>query len=210
MARPGLPVHRLVQDEQFRVAAGRRPPRGADACPSSTRPLYRRPVRPNRPWPATARSAGPRPRPARRPAGEGCACWSGADGSGARRRSPRPGPGPWPRSAGTGVPSSDIVPALALVRPSKVRISVVLAAPFGPKEPKAEPRGTSNSTSLTATVGPNRLLRPWVSTAHPLSGRDGAGRGLGGSGPGLGRSDSGLGGSGLVTGRGWRLKRTGA
>ena len=37
------------------------------------------------------------------------------------------------RSAGTGVPSSDIVPALALVRPSKVRIRVVLPAPFGPR-----------------------------------------------------------------------------
>ena len=37
------------------------------------------------------------------------------------------------RSAGTGMPSSDIVPPSALVRPSKVRIRVVLPAPFGPR-----------------------------------------------------------------------------
>jgi len=37
------------------------------------------------------------------------------------------------RSAGTGIPSSDIVPALARVRPSSVRMRVVLPAPFGPR-----------------------------------------------------------------------------
>jgi len=37
------------------------------------------------------------------------------------------------RWAGTGIPSRDMVPPLALVSPSKVRISVVLPAPFGPR-----------------------------------------------------------------------------
>ena len=46
----------------------------------------------------------------------------------------RPDPGQGPAPLGRdGVPSSDIVPALARVRPSKVRISVVLPAPFGPR-----------------------------------------------------------------------------
>ncbi|HEX9536720.1 MAG TPA: hypothetical protein VGA04_00930 [Streptosporangiaceae bacterium] len=39
----------------------------------------------------------------------------------------------WLRSTGTGIPSSDIVPPSARVRPSRVRISVVLPAPFGPR-----------------------------------------------------------------------------
>ena len=37
------------------------------------------------------------------------------------------------RSAGTGIPSSDVVPPFARVSPSRVRISVVLPAPFGPR-----------------------------------------------------------------------------
>jgi hypothetical protein len=44
------------------------------------------------------------------------------------------------------------------------RINVVLPAPFGPRYPKAQPRGTRSSTSLTAMFSPNRLVSPWVST----------------------------------------------
>ncbi len=59
-------------------------------------------------------------------------------------------------------------PASACVSPSSTRISVVLPAPFGPRYPNAQPRGTSSSTSFTATFSPKRFVRPWVSTAHWL------------------------------------------
>ena len=73
------------------------------------------------------------------------------------------------RCRGTSWPSRDMVPASAWVSPSSTRISVVLPAPFGPRYPKAQPRGTRSSTSFTATLSPNRLVSPWVSTAHWLS-----------------------------------------
>ena len=49
-------------------------------------------------------------------------------------------------------------------------MSVVLPAPLGPRYPNAHPRGTSSSTSLTATLSPKRLVSPCVSTAQGLSG----------------------------------------
>jgi len=69
--------------------------------PAGWRPCPR-PGRPGRPWPATARSAGPRRRPGPRPAGGGCPGRSGAGGSGARRRSRRPGRGPGCAAPGRG------------------------------------------------------------------------------------------------------------
>ena len=96
-------VHRLVQDQQLRVAeqAGR-PRRGAGACPSSTRRPCRRRAGSGRLAPATGRSAGRRRRRWPRPAGGGCPARSGAGGTGARRRSRRPGPAPAPLRPGRG------------------------------------------------------------------------------------------------------------
>src|SRR5271156_4104786 len=58
-----------------------------------------------------------------------------------------------------------MLPALAWVRPSNVRIMVVLPAPFGPRKPNAQPRGTSRSTPSIAARSPKRLVRPRVSIA---------------------------------------------
>ncbi len=69
------------------------------------------------------------------------------------------------RCAGTGRPSRDIEPALAWVSPSSVRIRVVLPAPFGPRNPNAQPRGTDRSTPSIAARSPKRLVRPRVSIA---------------------------------------------
>src|SRR4051794_19930322 len=55
-------------------------------------------------------------------------------------------------------------PADAPVRPSSMRISVVLPAPFGPRKPNATPAGTCSSTSWTAVRSPKRLVSPEVST----------------------------------------------
>ena len=62
------------------------------------------------------------------------------------------------------MPSSRISPADAAVRPSSMRMSVVLPAPFGPRNPNATPAGTRSSTSWTAVRSPKRLVRPEVST----------------------------------------------
>jgi hypothetical protein len=73
------------------------------------------------------------------------------------------------RCRGTAWPSSDISPASACVSPRSTRIKVVLPAPLGPRYPNAQPRGIRRSTLLTATVSPNLLVSPLVSTAHRLS-----------------------------------------
>ena len=52
------------------------------------------------------------------------------------------------------------MPASARVSPNSTRMRVVLPAPFGPRYPKAHPRGTSSSTPFTATFSPNRLVSP--------------------------------------------------
>src|SRR5579863_2098469 len=70
---------------------------------------------------------------------------------------------------GTGYPSRDMVPASACVSPNRMRMSVVLPAPLGPRYPNAHPLGTRSSTPATATFSPNRLVSPWVSTAHTLA-----------------------------------------
>src|SRR5271166_4865906 len=62
-----------------------------------------------------------------------------------------------------------MLPALARVRPSSVRIIVVLPAPFGPRKPNALPRGTRRSTPSSAMRAPKRLVRPRVSIASPSS-----------------------------------------
>src|SRR5579862_5360539 len=67
------------------------------------------------------------------------------------------------RRAGTGRPRTDIVPPSAPVRPSSIRIVVVLPAPLWPRKPNAHPRGTLSDTRSTATRAPNRLVRSWMS-----------------------------------------------
>src|SRR5271170_2154000 len=66
-----------------------------------------------------------------------------------------------------------MVPALALVRPSSVRIIVVLPAPLGPRKPKALPLGTCRSTPSSAVRAPKRLVSPAVSIARVLPGTAG-------------------------------------
>ena len=61
------------------------------------------------------------------------------------------------------------MPESACVKPSSTRMSVVFPAPFGPRYPKAQPRGTRSSTPFTATFSPKRFVSPWVSTAQRLS-----------------------------------------
>src|ERR1700722_10307846 len=76
------------------------------------------------------------------------------------------------RSEGTGWPSTLIVPALAWVRPSNMRIIVVLPAPLGPRKPKALPRGTCRSTLSIAARWPKRLVRPvvWIAVLLETAG----------------------------------------
>ena len=47
------------------------------------------------------------------------------------------------------------LPDVVSVSPSIIRIVVVLPAPFGPRYPNAEPRGTRSSTSSTAVRPPS-------------------------------------------------------
>ena len=44
-----------------------------------------------------------------------------------------------------------------------MRMSVVLPAPLWPRNPKADPRGTVRSRSMTAARAPKRLVTPRVS-----------------------------------------------
>jgi len=50
-------------------------------------------------------------------------------------------------------------------------MSVVLPAPFGPRNPNAHPRGTCRSMDWSAARSPKRLPRPWVSIANSVMGR---------------------------------------
>ncbi len=50
-------------------------------------------------------------------------------------------------------PSSSAVPELGSSRPARMRISVVLPAPLGPRRPNI-PLGTSRSTPANAVTGP--------------------------------------------------------
>ena len=83
----------------------------------------------------------------------------------AKRRFSRPVRWPWKRGSSTiapirlsaevpGEPSTENEPAVGRARPSKMRISVVLPAPFGPRKPNAQPRGTARSMPSTATREP--------------------------------------------------------
>ena len=121
------------------AAAGRPRWPAAASCRASRRGTACPPRRAGRPGPAPARSGparspGPRSGP-RRPAGPG---WPGRTGAG-RRPGPRPAtrPGTARRRspAGMATPSSWWLPPVGWIRPSSIRIVVVLPDPFGPRKP---------------------------------------------------------------------------
>src|SRR5258707_182276 len=51
------------------------------------------------------------------------------------------------------------LPAVGLMRPTSMRIVVVLPAPFGPRKPKISPRWSSNETLSTMVLLPMILVR---------------------------------------------------
>src|SRR5690349_24604009 len=57
-------------------------------------------------------------------------------------------------------PRSTLFPYTTLFRSARIRMRVVLPAPFGPRRPKTMPSGTSRSTPARAVVDPNRLTTP--------------------------------------------------
>ena len=79
--------------------------------------------------------------------------------SAGRARAPRAG-SPTSAAAGrrVGDPSQRTSPASARRIPRQIRIVVVLPAPLAPRKPKISPRGTSNVSSSSATVVPNRFV----------------------------------------------------
>ena len=162
------PVHRLVQDQQLRdPRAGRRRLRGAGACPSSTSTPGRWRDAACRRAPVTAR-CGPGP-PARVPrrGARGSASRSDGRGTGARRRWRRPVRAPR-RVLGHRV-SEQGHRARVGVGQSEQHADERRLAGAVRTEVAERPRGTSSSTPFTATFSPNRLVSPWVSTAHWLS-----------------------------------------
>ena len=63
-------------------------------------------------------------------------------------------------------PSSAARPAVGRIRSSRMRISVLLPAPFGPRNPNTSPCSTRRSTSTSACTSPPYVLeRPAVSIA---------------------------------------------
>src|SRR5713226_323278 len=61
--------------------------------------------------------------------------------------------------SGIGRPSSSMLPDVGGASPISMRIVVVLPAPFGPRNPKKEPRGTSRSRPSTAAFAPYTFFR---------------------------------------------------
>jgi hypothetical protein len=53
---------------------------------------------------------------------------------------------------GTGSPNSDAEPPLGRMSPIRMRMVVVLPAPFGPTKPKISPGSTANEMPSTATT----------------------------------------------------------
>src|SRR5207302_3883756 len=50
-------------------------------------------------------------------------------------------------------------PEVGLIKPTSIRIVVVLPAPFGPRKPKISPRWSSNETSSTMVLSPMIFVR---------------------------------------------------
>src|SRR5579872_6286040 len=56
------------------------------------------------------------------------------------------------------MPNITTCPAVGRIKPSNIRIVVVLPEPLGPRKPKTSPCITSRCRSLTATSFPNALV----------------------------------------------------
>ena len=56
------------------------------------------------------------------------------------------------------IPNTRTTPEVGRMKSSRVRIVVVLPAPFGPRKPKASPRATSNVRSWTPRAVPYRFV----------------------------------------------------
>src|SRR5206468_713954 len=65
-------------------------------------------------------------------------------------------------------PSARPSPLLTFVMPISILRVVVLPAPFLPRKPQIEPRGTARVSPLTASFAPKRLRSSWVSIARSL------------------------------------------
>ena len=102
-------------------------------------------VQPGAGWPARTGTGGtPAPRPGRRP--------------GAAPRRPRPA---------SARPSSSCAPAVGRIRPSSIRIVVVLPDPFGPRNPYTAPRGTARSIAVDRDLPAEPLGQPALAIAIP-------------------------------------------
>src|SRR5262245_41837624 len=72
----------------------------------------------------------------------------------------------------TSTPPMKAAPAEGRSRPTIILMVVDLPAPFGPRKPKNSPRRTTRLRPLTATFGPNALVRPQVAIAASDGGTD--------------------------------------
>src|SRR3954453_9829202 len=61
--------------------------------------------------------------------------------------------------------NTSAVPAVGRSRPSSSRMVVDFPAPLGPRNPNTSPGATSSDRSDSASVAPNRLLRPFARSA---------------------------------------------
>src|SRR6202007_71236 len=59
-------------------------------------------------------------------------------------------------------PPTVMVPTEGGMKPVIIRMEVDFPAPFGPRKPRTSPRSTENETLLTASFGPNALVRFWT------------------------------------------------
>src|SRR5215213_1519653 len=73
-------------------------------------------------------------------------------------------------------PSSRMVPAVGRSTPVNMLMIVVLPAPFGPISACRAPFSTESVTSLVATMPPNCLTSPFVSSTGAISVRRGLAR----------------------------------
>src|SRR5437588_7306982 len=65
-----------------------------------------------------------------------------------------------PVSSDTGMAATSAVPEVGRTRVDNTRTVVVFPAPLGPRKPNTSPADTSNVTSSTAGLWPNRFVRP--------------------------------------------------
>src|ERR1700722_13474611 len=68
----------------------------------------------------------------------------------------------------TSWPATRAAPRSGIDSVVRMRIAVVLPAPFGPSMPRIAPAGTSRSSPSSASVVPNRFVRPCGSTRERI------------------------------------------